>query len=179
MSDWILSFIRQHSKLNSLQAFATVLADRLNSDIPHDTRYKYISGFHISGFNELNIPEFWYVRNVKDDRVTLTGSYEPREDFIRRDAPARGYDGHDPSSIECGLVQTYRNGDIRAHVDAWTRIDDAFGRLLEQPEFRKLREVSDYEEWCKFKMEVIAYFYKKFCNISLVARPIDVFSVTP
>jgi hypothetical protein len=146
-------------------------------DIPSHLRQQHISGFHLAGYNSAGLPEFWYVRNVKDDRITITGVYEMREDFLRRDARSHGYDGQNPQSAETGLVAAYRNGDIRAHVTAWERIDDGFGALLQERQFKELRTIRDYEQWIKFKMEVIAYFYKNYCRESLVARPIDTFSI--
>lgn len=116
---------------------------------------------------------------MEDDRITITGSYQHREDFINAHALALGYDGHNPYSIKPFFVQIYRNGDIRAHVAAWENIDKGFGDLLNEPQFKKLGTVSDYERWVKFKMEVIAYFYKKYCKVSLIARPIDTFSIMP
>lgn len=177
MSDWLLRFIQRNSNLTSLQAFASALAKSLNADILSKWRQQYISGFHLAGYNTSGLPEFWYVRNVEDDRITITGTYEAREDFLHRDAGALGYDGQNPHSVKTGLVQTYRNGDIRAHVTAWERIDEGFGTLLKERQFKKLRTISEYEQWVKFKMEVVAYFYKKYCRESLVARPIDTFSI--
>lgn len=173
MSDWLLRFIRRNSHLDDLETFANALARKLNSDVPTQLKRKYRSGFHTAGYNASGIPEFWYIRNVRDDRVTVTGKYEAREDFLRQDAASLGYDGLDPGSAQTGLAQTYRNGDIRAHVTAWEIIDEGFSALLEEPEFQELKTITDYEKWVKFKMEVIAYFYKKYCLVSLVARPID------
>lgn len=177
MSDWLSRFIGRSSNLTSLQTFAEELARSLNSDIPVKWRQSYISGFHLVGYNSSSLPEFWYIRNVKDDRVSISGVFEAREDFLRRDVKTLGYDGQNPRSVQTGQVQTYRNGDIRAHVTAWEKVDDGFGVLFGEPEFKNLKTLSDYEQWVKFKMEVIAYFYKKYCRVSLVARPIDTFSI--
>jgi hypothetical protein len=177
MSDWLSRFIQRNSNLTSLQAFAGALTKSLNADIASQLRQRCISGFHLAGYNAAGLPEFWYVRNVKDDRSTITGVYEEREDFLRRDAISLGYDGYNPHSMQTGVVQTYRNGDIRAHVTAWERIDEGFGTLLQERQFKKPRTIQDYEQWVKFKMEFISYFYKKYCRESLVARPIDTFSI--
>lgn len=177
ISEWLSSFIRRNAHLDNLQSFANVLANNLDSDIPAKLKQKYISGFHVAGYNTSGIPEFWFVRNVEDDRVTITGKYEAREDFLREHAALLGYDGKDPHSAQTGLVQAYRNGDIRAHVTAWERIDKGFSALLKESEFKDLKTITDYEEWVKFKMEVIAYFYKKYCRVSLVARPIDTIAI--
>src|SRR5208337_1995133 len=122
---------------------------------------------------------FWYIRNVGDDRITITGSYQHREDFINRDARALGYDGHNPYSIKPFFGQIYRNGDIRAHAAAWETIDKGFVDLLKEPQFKKVDTILDYEKWVAFKMKVIAYFYKKYCKISIIGTRIDKFSIVP
>jgi hypothetical protein len=87
-----------------------------------------------------------------------------REDFQRRDAP----------QLTGKETQIYRNGDLRAHEAAWKKIDESFGLLLNVPGFGKLRNAEDYKEWVRFKMEVIAYFYKNFQPRPIIARPVDV-----
>jgi hypothetical protein len=167
-----------HTKGNSLpNVFANELACNLNKVISPGIRKKYISGFHLAGYNSNGIPEFWFIRNVQDDSKTITGQYEAREDFLSTNARALGYDGENPRSIKNLVAQIYRNGDFRAHVTAWGKIDEGFGSLFKEPGFKKLVSISDYEQWVKFKMEVIAYFYKKYSKVSLIARPIDTFTI--
>jgi hypothetical protein len=175
MSDWLLRFIRKNSSLTNMELFANELANNLNSDIPPEWRRNYISGFHLSGYNSDGIPEFWFIRNVKDDRKTTTGIYEAREDFLSCDARASGYDGQNPHSIKMG-GQIYRNGHIRAHHVAGEKID-VFFNLLKEPQFKKVNTVTDYEAWVKFKLEVIAYFYKKYCRQSIIGGRIDTFYI--
>jgi hypothetical protein len=173
MSDWLIRFISNNQSTANLRDYAYTLASTLNQEIAASVRQGFISGFHLAGHNSLGLPEFWFIRNVKDDMRTLTGTYKAREDFLRRDARGLGYNGVDLLSARTGSVQTYRNGDIRAHVKAWETIDVGFSSLLGERDFKQLRNVNDYGEWVKFKMEVIAYSYKKYCRVSLVARPID------
>lgn len=177
MSDWLSRFIRKSSNESNLESFANKLSNELNKAIQNELITKYISGFHVAGYNKSSLPEFWYVRNVEDDRSTLFGRYEVREEFLKSHAYSLGYNGNDPNSIPPGRVQIYRNGDIRAHVSAWEKIDESFSGLLNQSEFRRLRTISDYEEWVKFKMEIISYFYKKYCRRSIIGKPIDTLSL--
>ncbi len=177
MGDWLRSFIRKKSILTDLKSFASVLANELNTVIPPRLRKKYISGFHIAGYNSSGLPEFWFVRNVKDDRITITGTYEAREDFLSNHVYSLGYDGKNPRSVRSGTVQIYRNGDIRSHVVVWEKLDEVFGRLLHEPEFKNLKTISDFEKWTKFKLELISHFYKNYCKISLIGKPIDSFSI--
>ena len=140
------------------------LAKQLNSSIPAAIRKKYISGFHIAGFADSGNPEFWFVRNVDDDRETLLDDFEAREDFKRRDVTKLPHNG----------FQVYRNGDIRAHVIAWESIDNGLLPLLSFPEFSKIQSAEAYARWVKFKLQVVALFYKRFCNQSIIGTPINV-----
>lgn len=166
MEKWLTGYLSR-APTNSLRAFAENLATELNTTVPKDIRQKYISGFHIAGFNDNANPEFWFVRNVADDRQTLLGVYETREDFQRQHAPL----------LKPGESQIYRNGDIRAHVVAWETIDRSFSSLLRAPDFKIPSTADEYVDWVKFKMEVIAMFYERFCSISIIGRPVDAFSI--
>ncbi|MCX5727108.1 MAG: hypothetical protein NT030_08120 [Candidatus Saganbacteria bacterium] len=105
--------------------------------------------------------------NVGDDRETIFIDYQAREDFKRAHA----------SMLKAGQYQTYRNGDIRAHVLAWENMDESLGRLIKAPEFKEFRSPHDYLEWVKFKIGVIADFYEKFCSVSIIGRPVDAFLI--
>jgi hypothetical protein len=71
----------------------------------------------------------------------------------------------------------YRNGDNRAHVCAWEAVDEAFGALLTAPDFGAPRTPPEYERWVEYKMELIAQLYERFCTVSIIGRPVDVFSI--
>jgi hypothetical protein len=167
MSDWLDSHMRRDRSSN-LADFASALATRLNSAVPTSHRNKEASGFHLSGFTPERRAEFWFVRNITDSGQVM-GLYEAREDFQRRDAPG----------LQPGGAQIYRNGDLLPHVLLWGALDDALLPLLNRPDFRRVRNMPDYERWVKFKMEVIAYVYKQWCTRSIIGRPINAFSITP
>jgi hypothetical protein len=123
----------------------------------------------LAGFSPADRPEFWFVRNVDDDGEPTLGRYEPREDFQRRDR----------SRVSPSAVQIYRNGDIRAHVTAWEKIDEAYGSLLGTPDFMPVATPLDYRNWVLFKMSSIADFYERYCVRSIIGRPIDAFAFSP
>jgi hypothetical protein len=164
MQIWLEAFIRKNSDARTLGEFSKRLTSDLNHLVPKHWHRTACSGFHIAGFNEAGKPEFWFVRNIDDAFEPTLGMYEAREDFQRRDAPR----------LLSNETMIYRNGDIRAHVAAWKQIDESFGALLNVPGFRRLKNSEDYAEWVRFKMEIIAYFYKKFSPHPIIARPIDV-----
>ena len=38
---------------------------------------------------------------------------------------------------------------------------------------------ADYVEWVKFKIELIAEFYDRFCRSSIIGKPVDGFLMLP
>ena len=162
MLQWLQEWCNR-SRAADLESFATELAEELNRAVPARVRTRYISGFHIAGFGSRREPEFWFVRNVQDDRETIMRSYEVREDF----------QNHDRRHLAPGQHQIYRNGDIRAHVAAWERLDEALAPLLAFPDFDIPKSPEDYGRWTKFKLQVVALFYKRFCRSSIIGSPVD------
>jgi hypothetical protein len=169
MSDWIQDFLYTIRPQDQLSTIAACLADGLNRVVPVDWQSTEASGFHLAGFSPVGRPEFWFVRNVDDAGEPTLGRYEPREDFQRRDR----------SHLPAGAVQIYRNGDIRAHVTAWEKIDEAYGSLLRTPDFMPIATPLDYRNWVLFKMSSIADFYERYCARSIIGRPIDAFAFSP
>ena len=166
MSDWIQDFLNSVGPQERLAAVANRLANELNGIVPIAWHANERSGFHLAGFNEAGHPEFWFVRNVDDNGEPTLGRYEPREDFQRRDL----------AQLPPGSFQVYRNGDIRAHVTAWEKIDEAFGSLLGTPDFKEIATLLDYRDWVLFKMTSIADFYEQYCVPSIIGKPIDAFA---
>jgi hypothetical protein len=114
------------------------------------------------------------------DYVDLRDRYlPPGSHFLGRDATrVYGWDGKDPLSAKSNMIHIYRNGDVRAHIAAWERLDDIFSDLAQFSDFRPPEVPARYKEWVKrwvkFKFEVIAYFYKNWADKEIIARPIDV-----
>lgn len=168
MYQWLSEWCTK-SQSNDMASFADDLARELNRTVPEEIRRSYISGFHISGFGKNNEPEFWFVRNVEDDRTTIKPIYSAREDFKRQ---------HRELLIK-GQHQIYRNGDIRAHVIAWERLDKALAPLLTFPDFKAITMPEDYGRWTKFKLQIVASFYRRFCHQSIIGSPIEVLLLKP
>ncbi|MEK6301492.1 MAG: hypothetical protein AABO41_12280 [Acidobacteriota bacterium] len=185
MSDWLTSFINKNHDARTLRDFAHRLNDELNGAVPRTSKTSNPSGFHIAGFNQDGLPEFWFVRNIETmDQHSYMGfldHYSVTEDFLTRDARREiGYDGASLKIPE-PRMRAYRNGDIRGHVVAWKEFDRVLKNVLlgflDLQDFRSLRTISDYVEFTKFKMELIAAVYEKYCKASLIGKPIDAFSI--
>lgn len=180
MSSWLPQFIALNSGITSLGDFADALRFELDKVVPDPIKVSNPSGFHISGFNKTHMPEFWFVRNILNMNahtyINFQNHYFISEDFLRRDARKFGYNGNSPN-ITQPFLWIYRNGDIRAHVVAWEKLDRIMSDFLALPDFKKLKSISDYEEFVKFKMTLIASVYKKYAKASTIGTPIDVFSI--
>ncbi len=168
MNEWVGRHLRQNTAVSTLAEFSNALAESLNLAVPQSHRWHIPSGFHIAGFDDGGRVEFWFVRNVEDDRTTCTGTYSAREDFQRRDK----------ANLQRGQHQIYRNGDLLPHVLLWETLDGALMPLLNRADFRPIRTTGEYAEWVRFKMEVIAYVYKKYCKRPVIGRPIDAFCIS-
>jgi hypothetical protein len=183
MSDWLPNFIKRHSSAISLGSFAESLQVELNRIVPPDILGKSPSGFHICGYSDARLPDFWYLSNIGSLQSFRYADLEPQystpsSHFLDRDARrAFGWDGVTPLSARNG-VQTYRNGDFRAHVAAWDLLDGIYSRLLLFPDFKQPGTPEEYGEYVRFKFEVIAYIYKKWAKKKIIARPIDVLVLT-
>lgn len=182
MSSWLPQFVTKHSNISTLRDFADSLRSELDIVVPNNIKTSNPSGFHIAGYNNQNFPEFWFVRNIQGmDAHRYVGfhdHYFVSEDFLIRDALQYGFDGETPM-VPQPFARIYRNGDIRAHVVAWERLDGIISDFFSLPDFKKLKTIKDYEEFIKFKMTIIANIYKKYCSVSLIGTPIDVFSIVP
>jgi hypothetical protein len=167
MAAWLERFLIG-SVASTLGDLACELSAALNAVVPAPWRRSEISGFHLCGFATQSRPEFWYIRNCDDSPAqNPLGTYSVREDFQGRDAPR----------FPPNTAIVYRNGDIRAHVCAWEAIDKAFIGLLAAPDFRVSDTPAEYERWVEYKMELIAQLYERFCTVSIIGRPVDVFSI--
>jgi len=179
LSEWLRHFITGHATTTkSLKDFAFQLRDDLHSAIPSEILEKNASGFHICGYNSDGLPEFWFLRNCDPEGfryANLQRRYmEPRADFLDRDAKSLGWDGTNLTSIENKCCM-YRNGDFRAHVVAFERLDKVLIDFLSFPDFNKPKKP---EDWVRFKFEFVAYLYKKFAKREIIGRPIDAFCLT-
>jgi len=182
LSSWIPNFINNQAGTPNLESFSKELRAGLNSDISKNILKKYPSGFHICGYNNNRLPEFWYLTNVGSmdgfNYKSLKPRYDrPSPDFLGRDALKLGWDGKNPFSIP-NTSQVYRNGDYRSHSIVWEKVDAVFRELWRFNEFKKPDNPDDYGEYVKFKFEFIAYIYKQWAKCPIIGRPIDVWVKT-
>ncbi|MBM4160390.1 MAG: hypothetical protein FJ217_04735 [Ignavibacteria bacterium] len=182
MSSWLPQFITRNHRIRTLEEFADTLRAELDNVVPRDLKTSNPSGFHIAGFNQSGLPEFWFVRNIEHmdahRYIDLQDHYSATEDFLARDARQFGFDGHSPT-VARPFTWFYRNGDIRAHVVAWERLDGIIADFLSLPDFKKLNSLCDYERFIEFKMKMIAAIYKEYSTAATIGTPIDVFSIVP
>jgi len=94
--------------------------------------------------------------------------------FLKRDALRYGYDGIDPLSVQSGIRQTYRNGEIITHAMAWDQIDIAMSEIMKYPNFEAVNTIEEYADYVKFKFEILSYIYKNWAKQKVISRPVDV-----
>lgn len=184
LSEWLPDFIRHNADATNLRTFVTRLRNELSRIMPKDILRKIYSGFHICGYQKSGLPDFWLLSNIgrmKGFTYTFNDHYRKSlsSHFLERDAKKNfGWDGSNLGSAK-NIVQIYRNGDFRAHVAAWDKLDSIFNELRKSPNFNLPRNPKQYGDYVKFKFEVIAYIYKKWAKKNIIARPIDVFVILP
>jgi hypothetical protein len=179
MADWLPNLINRQAGTQTLKEFAFNLRDGLNAIVPSSILKRNPSGIHVCGYNDADIPEFWFISNIGSMNqfkyLDLHPRYgDPTPDFLERDAKNFGWGGVDPSMVSNG-TWIYRNGDIRAHATGWERLDKMFEEMSAFPDMRKLRTPEDLTRWVKFKFQFVAAFYKKFAHYQIIGTPIDVF----
>jgi hypothetical protein len=182
-SEWLPNFIMHSSHIKDLETFANRLRDTLNSEIPSVYRKKYHSGFHLSGYRQDGLPEFWQFSNISG----MEGPYytdpienygKPSADFLNRDAiKIFHWDEQDPKLASNG-IQIYRNGDIRAHAIVSEILDLALNELMKLPDFNRPKNIQEYADYVKFKFEFISYTYKHWAQKKIIAKPIDIIILT-
>jgi len=178
LTDWLTNFIRGNAISTSLEDFAIRLRSSLHQVIPQNILKTHHSGLHIAGYNQAGIPEFWYLSNIGGmDQFRYTNLHaqygQPTPDFLHRDAVTLGWDGRNKHSIR-NAIWTYRNGDIRAHVSAWEKLDQVLADMLRHSDFNQIRTNDDLKRWTLFKFRFIAGLYKNFAQRSIIGTPIDV-----
>lgn len=178
LAEWLPQFIRESIHCQTLEQFSLELSETLNRIIPLRFRKGNISGFHISGYNQDLLPEFWHFSNIPG----MNGfSYNkpvdhygiPTSDFLKRDVFKFNFDGINLDSAINGS-QIYRNGELIAHAMASEELDKAMDKIMEFPNFNRPKTVEDYADYVKFKFEIISYIYKSWAKRKIISRPIDV-----
>ena len=178
-STWLPNFINRNSNTGTLENFSNCLRDELNRIIPSNQIGAMVSGFHICGYNAQGYPDFWSLSNYETmtdfEYVGIKNQYKtPANDFLSGDAKSFGWDGIDPFSINSGQVMIYRNGDVRAHAKVFDNLNDIYKYLSSFPDFKTISDFADYRDFIKFKLEIIAYIYKKLAKKPIIGTPIDI-----
>lgn len=176
MSDWLPHLVGRINDSRTLSEFARRLQASLNSDIPPNVLAVSPSGFHIVGFDVERRPDFFFVTNIGSmngfDYTDLHQRYQaPSSDFLGRDASQLGWDG--AHVIRQGR-SVYRNGDIRSHVVGSEPVDVILEALGQFRDFELPSDHIRYRDYVKFKLEILAYYYKHWARREIIARPIDV-----
>lgn len=179
MAEYLRRFIRRNVAIDNLGDFSKTLRDELMESIPHSLLKKNHSGFHICGYGKGRLPEFWHLNNIGAMKdfvyVDCQNSYRtPTEDFLGRDAINTFGWKSGTFQTETNGIQRYRNGDIRAHIVLWDKLDEGMLKLFEFRDFSEPTNEKEYGLYCKFKLQVISRIYKNWASHKIIGGPIDV-----
>ena len=181
-SSWLPNIIRNNTNIVTLEEFAFRLRDNLNSNVNKTLLIDNHSGFHVCGYNKDNHPELWFIRNIEsmegNTYIGFNDEYQVSEDFIRRDAKEAGF-VNKTSELPVALYQYYVNGDVRPFHAIWKELDGFISKMFSQKDFKAPRSYDDLIKISKWKMQIIASFYKHFADKQLIGTPIDSFMVLP
>lgn len=181
LSGWLPNVINQSTQITSLGEFARTLCERLNQSVNKTWLGTQPSGFHISGYNSKGLPELWHISNCGMEGFiynNMVPEYHVTEDFLRVNAVSLGFDGTNPV-IPQPFVQYYVNGDVRPFHLVWRRLDEFAEGIFQFEDFRRPTSYPEYIAFAKWKMEVIASFYRSFANRRIISKPIDAFVIVP
>jgi hypothetical protein len=169
LSDWFKDIAPSIEPTESLEALACRLTTELNRLVPTERHRMEPSAIHLSGLDSEGRAQFWFIRNIDDEKRLTKRGYECREDFQARDEP----------NLAPGAAQIYRNGDLYVHAALWVPMDEALGGLLGTEDFARLESPEQYVDWVRFKMKTIANFYECFAHAPTIGGEIDAFCITP
>jgi len=168
LSPWLQSFINHYHIAKTIGEFAEALCDKLNSLMEKKDVEKGITGFHICGYNQDDIPEFWVVRNIGNDySQPCLNYYLCDEVFPAKDAAKVGYDGENPN-IGFYRRNFYINGDPEPFHRIWHPLSAFVDGMIQRGGFGKRydplaqRTDEDLRKIAKWQMKVIGDFYSQF-----------------
>jgi len=186
LSSWLPNFIKKQNACKSLKSFAYIIRDELNTIMPKKELLKFPTIFHICGYNNQDIPEFWHFSNcdfdiTKANYVNMKSQFkDPIPDFLGRDALKMGWDGTNLETFTARGLSYYRNGDFMVHTIFWEKLDQLFENLFAvDKNFITPDNPEKFKEFIKFKLNFFGAIYKKWAKEKIVGSPFDVFILKP
>lgn len=179
MWDFLPSFVRKNTDAKTLGEFARRLKVELEGIVPAARLKAYPSAFHICGYDDSGLPDYWWLTNIRKMDGPFPLEWEsdyktPGSNFLGRDAKALGWDGADPLSIRSPWIQTYRGGDFRVHAVASSLIDSMFKGLEALDDYKRPRTPMDYKKLALFKFNLLGRIHKEWLRGPVVGDKVDV-----
>jgi len=172
LPDWI-------SKDNSatLEVFARRLLADLNAIVPPHVLRRRPSGFHVTGFNEKLVPEFWYIRNIRDLNGFEYANFQDRYWVTEELSEVHWKDHFDTASGDYDSARGcwFANGDLRVHGPAWFALDSFVREMEARGLLNRPQSPADLEKRLNWKMKTIGTFYDDLANEQLVGGGVDTF----
>jgi hypothetical protein len=179
-SSWVPNIIRHGSSVNSLSVFANYFESELNKYVSKSLLLRNPSGFHLCGFANDGIPEFYFIRNIDHMNGPFYNGfrdhYFTNEHFRMRDAIRRENGAERSLSEVSNSVFWYVNGDLRSFWNFWLPADQFVRQVASDVSFSRPSTLSDRAKW---KLESLSSFYQAFARERIVGKPIDAIELRP
>lgn len=192
-SEMVPQIIQAGEQLRTIKDFAYHFESELNKRVNKELLKEHFSGFHLCGFALDGIPEFYYIRNIKQmNGIYYDGKldhYYLTEDFRRRHVrpspmseikrykdslttPAASAQPPGPTGIN--KAYCYANGDLTAFWNYWGATENFFDKAASIKGFVRPITISEQAKW---KLEQLSSFYNSFANKKIVGDSIDVIEI--
>lgn|GEM_PF-1178433 len=182
LSNWLPNFITKRNHHTTLKSFVDDLRSELNRKMYKPFLEKEASGFHFACINPNGVPEFIHFSNCGLD--ASTGNYgniinefrEPQEDFLKRDVFEFNWNGDPKTYTAVPGISLYRNGSIKAHSAAWSKLDEAYRTLFLYPDFKYPdgNVNADIIKFTRQKLLFISSLYNSWAQTKIVGAPWDI-----
>lgn len=188
MHSWLPNFIKKSNSIKTLLEFSITLRNSLNAKMHPAHLKQWASGFHLTGFDKDNNPEFIHFSNTEwspvEQKYTikLNKYKEPYGDFQERDYKEFfSGTGIDWSELKGYGYRSYRNGDFAIHNAAWDKLDQAFNEIFSKNNFsfKKTKNDESIIKYYKFKLKFIGDIYQQWGHTKNVGGPFDIVILKP
>jgi len=158
---WVESFIDAHGAITSLNEFANVIAEALNTQLPQNTTGENRLGFHLAGFEDYNgvdTPSFYHIHDGPSTVLEQRGVIvNPNQVNANHDMPPDIFQ----QTQESGIGWLTRNGDYILYANIFARLEDFFAQLLPLGiQIPNSHNLNDGAEYLVFQIRTISEIYR-------------------
>lgn len=175
---WLNDFILRHRDQNqTLQTFATLLQDELNTITQPNQSGQAEAGFHLAGFVYIEgrlQPDFWHIHNGHSQYFTSIDPHVFNANHDLAGAIQSGsYDHNNPYFI-C------RNGDYLFYAAWWQSFENLLNSTLRQSNINIPRlSLEGRAEYIRFQIRTISQIYDMSTLLPSIGGKISTLTIDP